>query len=1005
VQAQINFAASNFATFGSAPSETNYLGPLGNIDGDGDTNEVEYNAASQDREAWLTSNGITPPLRFDLLEGGGLKLSGLEVAFRMTAKGGSGPATFQWRKGTPSGSSSVLSNTNEFLIDFAVPANDGNYFCRYTDGSVTRNTPVINLKVTQVPLFIAQQIQGGSRKVGQSITFTVLAQGGGPGPYTYTWRKDGSSFGPNANTVTLSNLSLVDAGQYSVSVTSNGGGDARTSGPVNLTVVSGLSPLNITDQPDNVVVGEGATHTFNITVIGGSGSYNYDWRRDTVSLGAPNLPSLTLSNIVPSDVGTYTCLVSDQQDAGLTALSNGADLTITEDPVIIDEQPEDATRALGQNVQFAVTVSGASGEYDYEWRKDGMPINDALNRDSVNILNIDANDAGAYTCRISDRANPVIQTFTREAILTVLPINDLSITQQPQSVTKDLGQFHNFTVQVAGGTGDYNYEWFKDGVNLEAPNLAGYTIGSIEPADIGTYQVVITDANETFLSVTSAEADLNVELESLTIIDQPVGGTRALGESITFSVTAIGGSSSYTYDWQKDNVSLGAADSPTYEIASVQSSDAGSYTCVVTDTGLSDTLTSDPAVLNVVDAPPINIDAQPSGLTGYSGQSFDLSVSVSGGTGSYNYDWQKDGATLCDCNFPTLSFASLTPGESGTYRVIVTDATFPELELSSDEVILEIADRMNFTAQPSGERIYAGETLQFSVGLEGGLAPVTFQWLKNGSPIPDAPNTPSYNIGPAFLTDEGTYTLEVTDRFETVSTFPTVIEVNLAEVPEGGETFIFSMNGSKAVPANDSFATGVGSGSLTPQPGGGVLFSILLNHGVSNPTRFGLHAGEPNVNGPLLVDFMQTGTNVNTSVLLDEEEASMVYTGLAYLNMASLGYPNGEIRSTAFPTTTFAGPHTGDLDGNNAFDLSELLRVIQLFNAEAYQCSPSTEDGYAVGDGLKDCTPHSSDYNPQDWVISLTELLRLIQYFNSPGRAYSACDSGEDGYCVGAAIP
>jgi len=46
--------------------------------------------------------------------------------------------------------------------------------------------------------------------------------------------------------------------------------------------------------------------------------------------------------------------------------------------------------------------------------------------------------------------------------------------------------------------------------------------------------------------------------------------------------------------------------------------------------------------------------------------------------------------------------------------------------------------------------------------------------------------------------------------------------------------------------------------------------------------------------------------------------------------------------------------------------------------------------------------PHASDYNPQNWIISLSELLRLIQFFNSGG--YFPCpDAGsEDGYCPGA---
>jgi len=46
---------------------------------------------------------------------------------------------------------------------------------------------------------------------------------------------------------------------------------------------------------------------------------------------------------------------------------------------------------------------------------------------------------------------------------------------------------------------------------------------------------------------------------------------------------------------------------------------------------------------------------------------------------------------------------------------------------------------------------------------------------------------------------------------------------------------------------------------------------------------------------------------------------------------------------------------------------------------------------------------HDSDYAPSgpDWQIKLTELLRVIQFFNSGG--YHACpgEGTEDGFCPG----
>lgn len=117
----------------------------------------------------------------------------------------------------------------------------------------------------------------------------------------------------------------------------------------------------------------------------------------------------------------------------------------------------------------------------------------------------------------------------------------------------------------------------------------------------------------------------------------------------------------------------------------------------------------------------------------------------------------------------------------------------------------------------------------------------------------------------------------------------------------------------------------------------------------------------------------------------------------------TLSDPNGQ----AVPATPRDGTltignggiyyHSADYNPANwQISLAELLRAIQLYNADAYACLSGSEDGYMPGDGSHACTPHSSDYAPQDWVISLSELLRLIQLFNI--GAYHMKPGTEDGF-------
>ncbi len=79
--------------------------------------------------------------------------------------------------------------------------------------------------------------------------------------------------------------------------------------------------------------------------------------------------------------------------------------------------------------------------------------------------------------------------------------------------------------------------------------------------------------------------------------------------------------------------------------------------------------------------------------------------------------------------------------------------------------------------------------------------------------------------------------------------------------------------------------------------------------------------------------------------------------------------------------------------------LSELLRVVQFYNSPGFHCQPGTEDGFAPGPGDETCLPHDLDYNPNDWEIRLLELLRLIQYYNLGGYSLCPSEGTEDGYC------
>lgn len=142
--------------------------------------------------------------------------------------------------------------------------------------------------------------------------------------------------------------------------------------------------------------------------------------------------------------------------------------------------------------------------------------------------------------------------------------------------------------------------------------------------------------------------------------------------------------------------------------------------------------------------------------------------------------------------------------------------------------------------------------------------------------------------------------------------------------------------------------------------------------------------------------------NVNGSYLLGAVPAD-TYTILVdapgYESTSQVkSVSGGGLVSVVFPLVSVPGTHSGDyLAPFNKITLSELLRLIQFYNTGQYHCDPDGEDNFAPGSGSHGCPYHNTDYNPANWSISLSEILRMIQFYNSGG--FSACDEGEDGFC------
>jgi hypothetical protein len=153
----------------------------------------------------------------------------------------------------------------------------------------------------------------------------------------------------------------------------------------------------------------------------------------------------------------------------------------------------------------------------------------------------------------------------------------VDITDDPETQTVCEGTAVTFSVTATGDiTG---YQWYKNGQILTGATSSTYGITAQSSMNGDKYSVVVKG---TCGDQTSTEATLNVNaLPSISI--NPVGATKCVGETYTFSVTA---SNAGGYQWILNNGDISGATNASYNIASICNvCDAGAYKVEVFGTG------------------------------------------------------------------------------------------------------------------------------------------------------------------------------------------------------------------------------------------------------------------------------------------------------------------------------------------------------------------------------------------------------------------------------------
>lgn len=275
-------------------------------------------------------------------------------------------------------------------------------------------------------------------------------------------------------------------------------------------------------------------------------------------------------------------------------------------PLHIVTNPSTQEIDEGDPVAFTVAAGGGTAPYTYQWKKDGANISGATGT-TYTITEVGESDEADYSCQVIDNVGATVTSDP--ATLTMIPAPtppDFAFVSQPVDQTVTVGHTFTLSATIEGGTPPYVFDWhFPGGSGNNGPHTSPVNNLNWVATVTQDWYVVVTDSLGA--EITSDTATITVESD-LAISSQTASPQifEEGGELYLF-VTASAGSPGYTYQWKKDGGGLAGQTATSIDITGITMADAGTYTCVVTDSA-SATVTSDPIVVTIVEPEEVTID-------------------------------------------------------------------------------------------------------------------------------------------------------------------------------------------------------------------------------------------------------------------------------------------------------------------------------------------------------------------------------------------------------------
>jgi gliding motility-associated-like protein len=436
----------------------------------------------------------------------------------------------------------------------------------------------------------------------------VVIPSGGTLPYSFAW-----SSPPGGTNDTLSSLC---AGTYNITVT-DGNGCTVSPAAVIITEPTVIVP-NVTFTNPSCSGSCNGTAIANPT--GGSGTYTYLW--------SPG--GATTQSVSGLCAGSYTATVSSPAGCSVTQI-----ITLIDNPVLI-ANPSSTSPSCFNGCNGSVTaapVGGTGGGYTYSW-----------NPGSFNTQTVTNLCPNTYTLVVTD-GNAC--TDTQTVVMNNPAPVDIVVGSTPAACGVCDG-----TITVSPVTaGTYTYSWTRI-----MPALPVVVIPSVaNPTGLcaGLYNVTVTNSfgcDSTFTIPLNNSGGPTGE----TVVTTDVTCNGMCNGSGT--VTPIGGVVPYTYLW---------TDSVPTTVPSASNLCAGNYFVQVTDAN--SCIRFSPVTIN--EPPALNATSTVTSAVCSNVCTGTITLAVSGGTGTYTYDWQPAASIPTGLGTPAVSGLC-----AGSYTVTITDS-------------------------------------------------------------------------------------------------------------------------------------------------------------------------------------------------------------------------------------------------------------------------------------------------------------------------------------------